>query len=480
VTQSRSTSCIAPRWRSSRPSHFALCLHVNSSSPRFDGVVLKKSTVTTTTTSSIWQPLKAVTGGAHQSRRAVISVSEQVQQLKQIQEDIPAGSDPMAIDIPHRTKAEILETKSLRVVSSRKQLKPVDVVDEEESRRVVKRRTSSDLPEEAQIVAHIPPEVEDPVAHPKRSTTPEADPDGDQWDDLDAEDADDPLMVSDYVTEIFAYLKEVEVSGLSTILFYHLPQVFQKTTMPNPNYMEIQKDLAWKMRGISTDSFSSGQFAHPKPSTSNIPTAIPSFGPGAPPSPPSTTTPTLTDKPSRRSSVDSYPTPTDPPQLPTPPAYHSNVPSPANSMSPVTPPNYEGNSAKIVFSAGPNTMQILGDSVSPPHHHIHALKSSLPIPTYTKTQIHIDTKHPRQKTLSAHQHAAHQVEHYLRSSFAISSTPGDSFPLPCHRPFSFRIISRQTTICWDHMYVYRRKGGRDHLPRCFQLPLLCWSLLLRN
>ena len=184
---------------------------------KFDGVVLKKSTVTTTTTSTIRQPLKAVSGGAPQSRRAVISVSEQVQQLEQIQEDIPAGSDPMAIDLPHRAKAEILETKSLRVVSSRKQLKPVDEVDEEESKRAVKkRRTSSDLPEEALIVAHIPPEVEDPVAHPKRSTTPEADPDDDQWDDLDAEDADDPLMVSEYVTEIFAYLKEVEVSESST------------------------------------------------------------------------------------------------------------------------------------------------------------------------------------------------------------------------------------------------------------------------
>ena len=39
----------------------------------------------------------------------------------------------------------------------------------------------------------------------------EADPDGDNWDDLDAEDADDPLMVSEYVVEIFEYLKEVEV-----------------------------------------------------------------------------------------------------------------------------------------------------------------------------------------------------------------------------------------------------------------------------
>lgn len=195
---------------------------------KFDGVVLKKSTVTTTMTSTIRQPLKAVTGGAPQSRRAIISVSEQVQQLEQIHEDIPAGSDTMAIDPPHRVKAEILETRSLRAVSSRKQLKPVDEVDEEESKRVVKkRRTSSDLPEEARLVAHIPPEeIEELVAHPKRSTTPEADPYGDQWDDLDAEDTDDPLMVSEYVTEIFTYLKEVEVGDPSAVPFHYLSPSF--------------------------------------------------------------------------------------------------------------------------------------------------------------------------------------------------------------------------------------------------------------
>jgi len=143
-----------------------------------------------------------------------------VQQLEQIQEDVPAVSDPMAIDPPRRVKAEILQTKSLRIVSSRKELKSVDEVDEEESKRVVKkRRTSSDLPEEARIAARIPPgEVEEYlVVHPKRSTTPEADPDGDQWDDLDAEDTDDPLMVSEYVDEIFSYLKVIEVSGSNTI-----------------------------------------------------------------------------------------------------------------------------------------------------------------------------------------------------------------------------------------------------------------------
>jgi G2/mitotic-specific cyclin 1/2 len=39
----------------------------------------------------------------------------------------------------------------------------------------------------------------------------EADPDGPDWEDLDAEDADDPMMVSEYVNEIFDYLKITEV-----------------------------------------------------------------------------------------------------------------------------------------------------------------------------------------------------------------------------------------------------------------------------
>jgi G2/mitotic-specific cyclin 1/2 len=54
--------------------------------------------------------------------------------------------------------------------------------------------------------------------------------------DLDAEDVYDPLMVSEYVHEIFDYLKELEVA-----------------TMPNPTYMKHQEDLEWKMRGILVD-----------------------------------------------------------------------------------------------------------------------------------------------------------------------------------------------------------------------------------
>jgi G2/mitotic-specific cyclin 1/2 len=54
--------------------------------------------------------------------------------------------------------------------------------------------------------------------------------------DLDTEDLEDPLMVAEYVVEIFEYYKELE------------PQ-----TMANPNYINDQPDLEWQMRGILVD-----------------------------------------------------------------------------------------------------------------------------------------------------------------------------------------------------------------------------------
>jgi len=51
--------------------------------------------------------------------------------------------------------------------------------------------------------------------------------------DIDLEDADDPLAVSEYVTPIFKYLLVMEDK-------FH----------PLPNYMSNQADLAWKMRNV--------------------------------------------------------------------------------------------------------------------------------------------------------------------------------------------------------------------------------------
>ncbi|KAL8869222.1 MAG: hypothetical protein Q9174_004432 [Haloplaca sp. 1 TL-2023] len=53
---------------------------------------------------------------------------------------------------------------------------------------------------------------------------------------LDAEEQDDPLMVADYVVEIFDYLKELE-----------------DVTKPNPNYMDQQIHLEWHLRGVLVD-----------------------------------------------------------------------------------------------------------------------------------------------------------------------------------------------------------------------------------
>lgn len=54
--------------------------------------------------------------------------------------------------------------------------------------------------------------------------------------DLDEEDLDDPLMVAEYVHEIFDYMKKLEIA-----------------TLPNPDYMDSQDELEWKMRGILVD-----------------------------------------------------------------------------------------------------------------------------------------------------------------------------------------------------------------------------------
>ncbi|PLB55140.1 G2/mitotic-specific cyclin-B [Aspergillus steynii IBT 23096] len=53
---------------------------------------------------------------------------------------------------------------------------------------------------------------------------------------LDEEDLDDPLMAAEYVVEIFDYMRQLELE-----------------TLPNPDYIEHQPDLEWKMRGILVD-----------------------------------------------------------------------------------------------------------------------------------------------------------------------------------------------------------------------------------
>lgn len=57
-----------------------------------------------------------------------------------------------------------------------------------------------------------------------------------EWDDLDEEDIDDPLMVSEYVNDIYPYLHELE-----------------RKTLPDSQYIFKQKHLKPKMRSILVD-----------------------------------------------------------------------------------------------------------------------------------------------------------------------------------------------------------------------------------
>lgn len=58
----------------------------------------------------------------------------------------------------------------------------------------------------------------------------------DEVDKIEEDDWDDPLMVAEYATEIFEYLRDLECRSI-----------------PNPQYMDHQDDLEWKTRGILID-----------------------------------------------------------------------------------------------------------------------------------------------------------------------------------------------------------------------------------
>ncbi|TVY56017.1 G2/mitotic-specific cyclin-B [Lachnellula cervina] len=101
-----------------------------------------------------------------------------------------------------------------------------------EDEQPLRKRVHLDPKERIKVEEAKESHVEHDIA-PKASVSKDFE-DGVQ--DLDQEDMDDPLMVAEYVVEIFEYLKKLEVS-----------------TLPNADYMVHQDDLEWKMRGILVD-----------------------------------------------------------------------------------------------------------------------------------------------------------------------------------------------------------------------------------
>ena len=102
--------------------------------------------------------------------------------------------------------------------------------DAQEDRAPKKRRTSSDAPEtDMDKLAQHGAEV---AAVLDADGIPEADPEGDERDDLDAEDSEDPVMVSEYVVDIFKYLKQTEVRVLKG--FVLLPKLIPHPQLTTP------------------------------------------------------------------------------------------------------------------------------------------------------------------------------------------------------------------------------------------------------
>jgi hypothetical protein len=105
---------------------------------------------------------------------------------------------------PHKVTASTTRAKRVhaRHVAAAKSR---EVVDEEDEPVHKKRRISSDDDEVVALKIHEEAAVSDPA--PVIAKPEDGEPD-----DLDKEDMDDPLMVSEYVGEIFQYLRKVEVS----------------------------------------------------------------------------------------------------------------------------------------------------------------------------------------------------------------------------------------------------------------------------
>lgn len=126
-----------------------------------------------------------------------------------------------------QTRKEVKPTKAEETVNENSAPAPAPAP----SRRSTKRSSSRSRREEAskeEQVQTVAKKAE--VEHENKKQKTE------DWEDFDAEDANDPMMVSEYVKEIFEYMKELEVK-----------------TMPCPNYIEQHPELAWRMRGILID-----------------------------------------------------------------------------------------------------------------------------------------------------------------------------------------------------------------------------------
>ena len=213
---------------------------------KFAGVVMKSKlpAAAATTTIPVARPVRKVSATAPlpdpAPKRTTRSSAATNHTVAGVKEGKPAlHVDAMVIDPPdlhvppHRVNGHSRKPTSLAAATRRnpaiQEVRERDEMESEFHRVFKKRRTSSDPPqshdEEAKEEVEVEGQVRD-IAEKELQKhlhniehEVEADPNGAEWEDLDAEDADDPMMVSEYVNDIFEYLKGVEVGSLSPTIF---------------------------------------------------------------------------------------------------------------------------------------------------------------------------------------------------------------------------------------------------------------------
>lgn len=213
---------------------------------KFAGVVIKTKHASTTALPQSRQALRLVAASgavaapqpAPASKRATrSSAANHTSTGTKVEPKANLHVDAMAIDPPdlhvrpHRVNghsrkpsASVANSRQAVAVQVIREVRERDDMEVEANRVFKKRRTSSEAPEDpkedvkerAEAGDQIPDiaerELQKHLQDIEREA--EADPNGPNWEDLDAEDADDPMMVSEYVNEIFDYLKVVEVRSL--------------------------------------------------------------------------------------------------------------------------------------------------------------------------------------------------------------------------------------------------------------------------
>ncbi|KAI5819728.1 cyclin domain-containing protein [Pyronema omphalodes] len=180
-------------------------------------IVLKRTTKTTAAATTKPVPTNGITKAARTTRAAPIKATAKpvVEITKK-----PSGSGSGAL----RPKKRTAPSKT----------KEVEEVEDEENKAVPAVKVAKAVEVQAEEAPEPPVAKRPRVENQATKVLTAAEVTG--WDNLDEEDAEDPLMVSEYVNEIFDYLKKLE------------PE-----TQPNPNYMDDQNELKWQMRGILVD-----------------------------------------------------------------------------------------------------------------------------------------------------------------------------------------------------------------------------------